>query len=54
MEKSTFGPSGSSEAAQILRPGGVMKLGVPIARDAVVWNAHLVYGRAPLRLLLQG
>jgi SAM-dependent methyltransferase len=42
------------EAAQILRPGGIMILAVPIARDAVVWNAHRVYGRARLRLLLQG
>ena len=42
------------EAAQILRPGGVMILAVPIARDAVVWNAHRVHGRALLRLLLQG
>ena len=42
------------EAAQILRSGGVMILAVPIARDAVVWHAHRVYGRARLRLLLQG
>ena len=31
-----------------------MILEVPIARDAVVWHAHRVYGRARLRLLLQG
>ena len=27
---------------------------VPLAQDAVAWNAHRVYGRARLRLLLQG
>eukprot|EP00802_Teleaulax_amphioxeia_P015233 Tamp_15320.p1 GENE.Tamp_15320~~Tamp_15320.p1 ORF type:complete len:258 (+),score=28.20 Tamp_15320:506-1279(+) len=43
-----------TEAARILRPGGVMILAVPIAKDAVVWNAHRVYGRARLRLLLRG
>ena len=42
------------EAAQILLLGGVMILAVPLAQDAVVWNAHRVYGRARLRLLLQG
>jgi len=31
-----------------------MILAVPIARDSVVWNATRVYGRARLRLLLQG
>jgi hypothetical protein len=31
-----------------------MILAAPIARDAVVWNAHRVYGRARLCLLLQG
>ena len=27
---------------------------VPLAQDAVAWNAHRVHGRALLRLLLQG
>ena len=34
--------------------GGVMIQAVPLAQDAVAWNAHRVYGRARLRLLLQG
>ena len=42
------------EAAQILLRGGVMIQAVPLAQDAVAWNAHRVYGRARLRLLLQG
>jgi hypothetical protein len=42
------------EVAQILRPGVVMILAVPIVQDAVVWNAHRLYSCARLRLLLQG
>ncbi len=38
----------------LLKPGGVLFLGVPFAPDAVVWNAHRLYGRLRTRLLLLG
>lgn len=34
----------------LLKPGGVLFLGLPVGPDAVYWNAHRVYG--PLRLHL--
>lgn len=38
----------------LLPPGGLLLLGVPTGSvDFVVWNAHRVYGRHRLRLLLQ-
>ena len=43
-----------AECELMLRPGGTLLLAVPIARDAVVWNSHRVYGRKRLRRLLQG
>ena len=33
-----------------LRPGGLLLWGGPVGADALVWNAHRIYG--PLRLLL--
>jgi SAM-dependent methyltransferase len=37
----------------LLRPGGTLLLAVPIARDAIVWNAHRVYGPIRLKMLFQ-
>jgi hypothetical protein len=43
-----------NEMRSLVSPGGVLILGVPVARDAVVWNAHRLYGRVRLPLLLRG
>lgn len=37
----------------VLRPGGLMFLGVPWGPDAVVWNAHRIYGPLRTSLLLE-
>lgn len=42
------------EMRSILRPGGLLYLSVPVGRDKVVFNAHRIYGRARLPLLLDG
>lgn len=42
------------EAARILNPGGLLYLAVPLGLDKLVWNAHRIYGRARLPLLLKG
>lgn len=42
------------EMQTLVKPDGFLILGVPVARDAVVWNAHRLYGRLRLPLLLQG
>ncbi len=42
------------EMRALVKPDGFLVLGVPVARDAVVWNAHRLYGRARLPLLLRG
>jgi hypothetical protein len=51
-------PSGDFEAMrkakQIVREGGLLFLAVPVGRDALVWDAHRVYGRIRLPLLLEG
>lgn len=39
---------------RMVRPGGRLFLAVPIGRDQVAFNAHRIYGRARLPLLLQG
>lgn len=36
----------------LLRPGGMLFLGLPMGLDAVVFNAHRVYGKIRLKLLL--
>jgi len=50
-------PSGDllamEKTAKYLKDGGLMFLAVPIGRDTVVWNAHRVYGKARLPLLIQ-
>lgn len=51
-------PNGDLEAMaemkNIVKPGGLLYLAVPIGRDKVVWNAHRIYGRKRLPLLLKG
>ncbi len=39
---------------ELLKPGGHLILAVPIGSDAVVWNAHRIYGRIRLPMLLDG
>ena len=39
---------------QLLRPGGLLFLAVPVGRDALVWNAHRIYGPKRLPRLLEG
>jgi len=39
---------------RILKPGGLLFLALPVGKDIIVWNAHRVYGRYRLPLLLQG
>jgi hypothetical protein len=41
-----------SEMESMLKPGGVMLLAVPVASEAIVWNAHRIYGRKRLTQLL--
>ncbi len=51
-------PNGDLEAMRkmkkILRPGGLLFLAVPVAKDKIVWNAHRIYGRHRLPLLIDG
>jgi len=51
-------PSGDLKAMQAfyahLIPGGLLLLGVPVGKDALVWNAHRIYGTIRLPLLLDG
>ncbi len=37
-----------------VKPGGLLYLAVPVGKDKVVWNAHRIYGRRRLPLLLAG
>ena len=37
----------------VLSEGGVLLLAVPVASEALVWNAHRIYGRRRLGLLLE-
>jgi hypothetical protein len=39
---------------QMLNPGGKLLLAVPIGPDALVWNAHRIYGWKRLPILLKG
>ena len=51
-------PDGDFEAMRkmkrIVKPGGLMFLALPVGKDVLAWNAHRVYGRHRLPLLLQG
>jgi len=51
-------PDGDLRAMRDLRtmlhPGGKLYLAVPVGQDTLVWNAHRIYGRVRLPLLLQG
>ena len=40
------------EARRMLNPGGLLYLAVPVGRDCLVWNAHRIYGKKRLPLLL--
>ncbi|MDR1740457.1 MAG: DUF268 domain-containing protein [Synergistaceae bacterium] len=41
-------------ARDVVKPGGLMFFGVPLGSDCLVWNAHRVYGRKRLPLMLDG
>ena len=41
------------EAREMLCPGRLLFLAVPVGMDALVWNAHRVYGPVRLPMLLQ-
>lgn len=40
-------------AKQLLKKDGLMFLSVPVGGDAIVWNAHRIYGRLRLPLLIK-
>jgi hypothetical protein len=42
------------EFKEMLKPGGLLLLAVPVGQDAVVWNAHRIFGRKRLPLLMDG
>lgn len=42
------------ELFDLLKPGGLLFLAVPIGHDTLVWNAHRIYGRVRLPLLFNG
>lgn len=42
------------QAKKVMKDGGILFLGVPLGRDALVWNAHRIYGKERLPLLLRG
>lgn len=37
-----------------LKKGGYLIWGAPVGEDAVVWNAHRIYGKKRLRLMFEG
>jgi hypothetical protein len=39
---------------QIIKPGGLLYLSVPLGKDKVIFNLHRIYGQVRLPLLLQG
>ena len=51
-------PTGDLKAMQkikeLLKPDGWLILGVPVGSDALVWNAHRIYGRTRFPLLTEG
>ena len=42
------------EAGKFLTDNGILILGVPLGKDCIVWNAHRIYGKYRLPLLLKG
>jgi SAM-dependent methyltransferase len=50
-------PDGDLESMEkmkrVVKPGGLLYLAVPVGKDKVVWNAHRIYGRVRLPLLLK-
>jgi hypothetical protein len=36
----------------LVRPGGLLFLSVPVAKDMIVWNMHRIYGKLRLPQLL--
>lgn len=36
-----------------LKPGGLLIWGAPVGHDALVWNAHRIYGKIRLPLLFE-
>jgi hypothetical protein len=43
-----------NQARDFLKDDGIMYFGVPLGQDCLVWNAHRIYGKYRLPLLLQG
>mmetsp|Transcript_18459 Transcript_18459/g.26590 ORF Transcript_18459/g.26590 Transcript_18459/m.26590 type:complete len:329 (+) Transcript_18459:35-1021(+) len=43
-----------ARARCLLKPRGILMLGVPMAPDTVLWNAHRTYGKYRLALLTMG
>lgn len=43
-----------ADLKRLLKPGGILFLSVPVGLDALVWNAHRIYGRKRLPRLLAG
>lgn len=42
------------QAFELLSSNGILFLAVPVGQDALIWNAHRIYGRHRLPLLLDG
>lgn len=42
------------EAHKFLKNDGILFLGIPLGQDCIVWNAHRIYGKIRLPLLLKG
>ncbi|VDN50097.1 unnamed protein product [Dracunculus medinensis] len=38
----------------LLKPGGILHLGLPVGRDSLVFNAHRIYGQLRLAMLFEG
>ena len=51
-------PDGDIKAMQyarsVMADQGILFLGVPLGQDALVWNAHRIYGKLRLPLLVKG
>jgi len=51
-------PTGDFEAMKLakklIKKGGFLFLAVPVGKDCIVWNAHRIYGRIRLPMMLEG